>query len=182
MSHRIAAHRDDALGDQRVIIGRTQDHHVASRDEVEPRAHPVEEDEVAHLPAGAAVVLARDGGMQLSAAACVGWLRSVVRTATGARKLAALSARSRGTVGSEATSEWSPESYPRRRRGERSSKQVSPLVVANTSVRRGVRVETPVVLLSGQLPRRRPRLFGRAVGKVSRRCWKAAALWRCGGR
>jgi hypothetical protein len=66
MSHRIAAHRDDALGDQRVIIGRTQDHHVASRDEVEPRAHPVEEDEVAHLPAGAAVVLARDGGMQLS--------------------------------------------------------------------------------------------------------------------
>ena len=63
-----------------------------------------------------------------------GWLRSVVRTAAGARKLAALSARSRGTVGSEATSESSLLSFPRRRLGERSSKRVGPVVVANTSV------------------------------------------------
>ena len=62
MSHGVAAHRDDALGDQRVIIGRAQHHHVASRDEVEPHAHPIEEHKVAHLAAGAAVVLARGGG------------------------------------------------------------------------------------------------------------------------
>ena len=57
----VAAHRDDALGDQRVTVGRAQNHHVTSRDEVEPRAHSVEEDEVAHLPARATVVLAWDG-------------------------------------------------------------------------------------------------------------------------
>ena len=139
MSHGVAAHRDDALGDQRVIIGRAQHHHVASRDEVEPRADSVEEDEVAHLPAGAAVVLYGMGASGSVAAARVvakgGWLRSVVRTAAGARKSAALSARSRGTVGSEATSESSLPSFPRRRRGGRSSKRVGPVVVANTSVR-----------------------------------------------